>query len=308
MHAACPGRRSVKDGGGQAHVLVSPDGTGDVLTEGRALGEWQAAPVHLPRGRKVPGGRRLLRLGRKEPGEGGYLEGEPSCAAAESDLSVPCCKPSSLLLMNNIGQEIGANLQEDPAPPVDADDCVPRPDQGHQEGELVLVGGDAVGDRDNVGCGPLNCTELGGNDPVVPAQCDEKGDARESQSDEVEGSVAVGGPQENNPEYAESQAIMLEPGIRLLHLSGGGNGSLAEAEHDSQGAQGAGVWSSSSSGPPLRPEEVRGCLDFHVTLSSWNVAGASKKKVADIVSTVVDSDVLAIQEYPKLAVRAHAFA
>ena len=65
---------------------------------------------------------------------------------------------------------------------------------------------------------------------------------------------------------------------------------------------GAGVWSSSSSGPPPPRGEAPDEVDFRLSVSSWNLAGASKKKVVSIATSVLASDILAVQEYPKMPV------
>ena len=70
----------------------------------------------------------------------------------------------------------------------------------------------------------------------------------------------------------------------------------------SLGPRGAGVWSSSSSGPLQRRGDAPPEVEIQISVSSWNLAGTSKKKVAGIVSAVLETDILAVQEYPKLSV------
>ena len=93
-----------------------------------------------------------------------------------------------------------------------------------------------------------------------------------------------------------SDAKMPKP--ELLALSGGGG---QEASQERQ--RGAGVWSSSSSAEHSLAREAQAYVQ--VPVSTWNLAGAGKKKVKAIVATVLEQDVVAVQEYPKQAVGWH---
>ena len=93
---------------------------------------------------------------------------------------------------------------------------------------------------------------------------------------------------------AEKLATSLAFGADFLSLRGGGD-QISEGPSRERGA---GVWSSSSSAgqeqaPRAREEYVS------VPVSTWNLAGAGKKKVKGIITTVFEGDIVAIQEYPK---------
>ena len=75
----------------------------------------------------------------------------------------------------------------------------------------------------------------------------------------------------------------------LLDFKGGGSetdaGEDQEADLCDEGVErqpGAGVWSSSSSGPPRPRNEAPDEVDFKISVSSWNLAGVSKKKIVGI--------------------------
>ena len=84
------------------------------------------------------------------------------------------------------------------------------------------------------------------------------------------------------------------PGTSLCTLRGGGRRHAADMERQ----RGAGVWSSSSSesqGPVQQALED----SVSIPISTWNLAGAGKKKVKGIITTVFEHDIVAVQEYPK---------
>ena len=84
------------------------------------------------------------------------------------------------------------------------------------------------------------------------------------------------------------------PGTGPCMLKWGGSSS----EVDPGRQRGAGVWSSSSSaeqGPV--PVALEGLTS--IPISTWNLAGAGKKKVKGLVTTVFEHDIVAVQEYPK---------
>ena len=88
------------------------------------------------------------------------------------------------------------------------------------------------------------------------------------------------------------------PKPELLALSGGGGQEASQERR-----RGAGVWSSSSSAEHSLAREAQAYVQ--VPVSTWNLAGAGKKKVKAIVATVLEQDVVAVQEYPKQAVGWH---
>ena len=67
---------------------------------------------------------------------------------------------------------------------------------------------------------------------------------------------------------------------------------------------GAGVWSSSPSAEAAVLEQAREEW-FSLSVATWNLAGAGKKKIKGIVTMVVEHDLVAVQEYAKQAVGWH---
>ena len=101
---------------------------------------------------------------------------------------------------------------------------------------------------------------------------------------------------EKEPQTINTLPVSFVPGAGLLTLNGGGD----RPEASTVGNVEQGVWSSSSSaGPGLAPQVFDEFVS--VSVSTWNLAGAGKKKVKGIVATVFEHDIMAVQEYPKQA-------
>ena len=124
----------------------------------------------------------------------------------------------------------------------------------------------------------------------------------------------IGTPQARVPpgHQCATYPAEMEEGMYVLDFQGGGPdmATRESADGDAEGGRdqplrGAGVWSSSSSGPPQPRNEAQAEAEFRVSVSSWNLAGASKKKVVGVATTVLVSDILAAQEYPKMSVGWH---
>ena len=90
------------------------------------------------------------------------------------------------------------------------------------------------------------------------------------------------------------QQVPFSPEVYLTQFRGGG-----EAAEDVPSRQrGAGVWSSSPSAEGQDPDMSR-AESFPLSVATWNLAGAGKKKIKGIVTTVFEHDLMAVQEYPK---------
>ena len=93
----------------------------------------------------------------------------------------------------------------------------------------------------------------------------------------------------------------LSEGEQVLGLNGGG----ARPASDPTRQHGAGVWSSSPSAERAVLEQ-QGCEDwFSLSVATWNLAGAGKKKIKGILTTVCEHDLVAVQEYPRQEVGWH---
>ena len=97
----------------------------------------------------------------------------------------------------------------------------------------------------------------------------------------------------NNMSSVQMQTAF-SPGVHLAQLRGGGEGPTDV--HIRQ--RGAGVWSSTPSAERADLDPVREEC-FPVSIATWNLAGAGKKKIKGIVTTAFVHDLVAVQEYPK---------
>ena len=113
---------------------------------------------------------------------------------------------------------------------------------------------------------------------------------------------SVESPQARDTRGAAGSALpaALSEGMQVSDFQGGGAASADEPPRQ----HGAGVWSSSASTERAGLEQA-GEEWFSLSVASWNLAGAGKKKIKGIVTTVVEHDLVAVQEYPKLEVGWH---
>ena len=317
-----PEQKTAKDVGDWARVPELLLAEGDACKGGAPKGMLRDPGV-LPHGRKVPGGGDSPCLGRSMPSKQGHPLSRPTCTAkgASSEFSFQTSKE---MLMNNVGKGLGATLQEDVGPK-DVDKYLMQRNSsfGLCGGDPDTAGVSPCRSRDKVGCGGPGSAVLEGCGSELLVHVREGSHsqgcvvAREAASDAVgqesdrEHNDLVGESSNAGGESGDHIRVGLRLGVSLIGLAGGGSVVVegGDSRPEAQGAgpdhRGAGVWSSSSSGPPLRRRPAQDCMDFRVSLSSWNLAGASKKKVADVMSTVADTDVLGVQEYPKLEVGWH---
>ena len=128
---------------------------------------------------------------------------------------------------------------------------------------------------------------------------------------EFEHEVIPGAPQVCVPEGCSSVSVqvllaLVAEGQWLLDMKGGGHEVGAEGRSDPasdarepQQQKGAGVWSSSSSVPLDLAKQQVGVQTsrFRYQAGVWQALG--RKKVEVTVCTMLESDVLPTQEYPK---------
>ena len=86
----------------------------------------------------------------------------------------------------------------------------------------------------------------------------------------------------------------------VLSMQGGGSNSGDAPSRQ----RGAGVWSSTPSGEKANMGHVHEEW-FSLSVATWNLAGAGKKKIKGIVATEFQHDIAAVQEYPRQEVGWH---